>query len=407
MIGLLGRLARPFLHALDPEDAHRLAIRMLQLAPLPRCAPDDRRLATRAFGLNFENPIGVGAGFDKHGEVPDALLRLGFGFIEVGTVTPLPQLGNPRPRVFRLDADCGVINRLGFNSEGAASVLARLAARSDGGGIVGLNIGANKDAPDRILDYVGLIERFAPVASYVTINVSSPNTPGLRNMQQAAVLDDLLARVIDARERVALRSGPTPVLLKIAPDLSLPELDDVVGIARSRRVDGMIVGNTTITRPPTLHETAIAKEAGGLSGRPLLNSLRGCWPKPMCGSKAFFRWSGSAASIPVKLRLPKSAPVQRSFRSIPVWCSGVLDCWPRSRKRSSPRSTAIRRTILGTTSGLTPHPSRQSRGRNNGRDRDDAPFNRRQCLILYLLRCALRQDALQRAAMHVEPPRGF
>lgn len=270
MIGLLGRLARPFLHALDPEDAHRLAIRMLQLAPLPRCAPDDRRLATRAFGLNFENPIGVGAGFDKHGEVPDALLRLGFGFIEVGTVTPLPQLGNPRPRVFRLDADCGVINRLGFNSEGAASVLARLAARSDGGGIVGLNIGANKDAPDRILDYVGLIERFAPVASYVTINVSSPNTPGLRNMQQAAVLDDLLARVIDARERVALRSGPTPVLLKIAPDLSLPDLDDVVGIARSRRVDGMIVGNTTITRPPTLHESAIAKEAGGLSGRPLL-----------------------------------------------------------------------------------------------------------------------------------------
>ena len=269
MIGLLDRLARPLLHALDPEDAHRLAIRMLQFAPLPRGAPDDKRLATRAFGLNFENPIGVGAGFDKHGEVPDALLRLGFGFVEVGTVTPLPQPGNPRPRLFRLDADCGVINRLGFNSEGAASVLARLAVRSDGGGIVGLNIGANKDAPDRILDYVGLIERFAPVASYVTINVSSPNTPGLRNMQQAAVLDDLLARVIDARERVALRSGPTPVLLKIAPDLSLPDLDDVVGIARSRRVDGMIVGNTTITRPPTLHETAIAKEAGGLSGRPL------------------------------------------------------------------------------------------------------------------------------------------
>ncbi len=270
MIGLLGRLAMPLLHALEPEDAHRLAIRMLQLAPLPRGTSDDARLATRAFGLNFESPIGVAAGFDKHGEVPDALLRLGFGFVEIGTVTPLPQPGNPRPRLFRLDADCGVINRLGFNSEGAAAVLARLAARSNKGGIVGLNIGANKDAPDRILDYVGLIERFAPVASYVTINISSPNTPGLRNMQQAAVLDDLLARVIDARERVALRSGPTPVLLKIAPDLSLPDLDDVVGIARSRRVDGMIVGNTTITRPARLHETAVAKEAGGLSGRPLL-----------------------------------------------------------------------------------------------------------------------------------------
>src|SRR5579863_1443073 len=261
----------PLLHALEPEDAHRLAIRMLQFAPLSGGAPDDARLAVRAFGLNFGNPIGVAAGFDKHGEVPDALLRLGFGFVEVGTVTPLPQAGNPRPRLFRLDADCGVINRLGFNSEGAAAVLARLAARSSSGGIVGLNIGANKDAPDRILDYVGLIERFAPVASYVTINISSPNTPGLRNMQQAAVLDDLLARVIDARERVALRSGPTPVLLKIAPDLSLPDLDDVVGIARSRRIDGMIVGNTTITRPATLHEAVVAKEAGGLSGRPLLS----------------------------------------------------------------------------------------------------------------------------------------
>jgi dihydroorotate dehydrogenase len=270
VIVLLDRLARPLLHALDPEDAHRLAIRMLTLAPLPRASPDDKRLAVRAFGLNFNNPIGMAAGFDKHAEVPDALLRLGFGFVEVGTVTPLPQSGNPRPRLFRLDADQAVINRLGFNSEGAAAVLARLAARADSGGIVGVNIGANKDAPDRIVDYVGLIERFAPVASYVTINISSPNTPGLRNMQQAAVLDDLLARVVDARERVARRSGPTPVLLKIAPDLSLSDLDDVVGIARSRRVDGMIVGNTTVARPASLREAAKAKETGGLSGRPLL-----------------------------------------------------------------------------------------------------------------------------------------
>jgi dihydroorotate dehydrogenase len=270
VIGLFGRLALPLLHAFDPEDAHRLAVRMLTFAPLPRAAADDTRLATRAFGLNFNNPIGMAAGFDKHAEVPDALLRLGFGFTEVGTVTPLPQPGNPRPRLFRLDADQGVINRLGFNSEGAAAVLTRLAARANAGGIVGVNIGANKDAPDRIVDYVGLIERFAPVASYVTINISSPNTPGLRNMQQAAVLDDLLARVVDARERVARRSGPTPVLLKIAPDLSLFDLDDVVGIARSRRVDGMIVGNTTVGRPASLRETAAAKEAGGLSGRPLL-----------------------------------------------------------------------------------------------------------------------------------------
>jgi dihydroorotate dehydrogenase len=273
MIGLLDRLARPLLYALDPEDAHRLAIRMLQIAPLPPGPPDDFRLATRVFGFNFPNPIGIAAGFDKHAEIPDALLRAGFGFVEVGTVTPLPQPGNPRPRLFRLDADQAVINRLGFNSEGADAVLRRLAARASArakaGGIIGINVGANKDAPDRVADYVRLIERFATVANYVTINISSPNTPGLRDMQQAGVLDDLLARVIDARERVTKNAGPTPVLLKIAPDLSLPDLDDVVGIARARRVDGMIVGNTTVTRSAGLRDTQ-SSEAGGLSGRPLL-----------------------------------------------------------------------------------------------------------------------------------------
>jgi dihydroorotate dehydrogenase len=269
VIGALDHLARPFLRALDPEDAHGLAIKMLKFAPLPPAARDDPRLGLRVFGLNFPNPIGMAAGFDKNAEVPDALLRLGFGFVEVGTITPEPQPGNPRPRLFRLDADHGVINRLGFNSQGADAALRRLAARASAGGIVGINVGANKDATDRVADYVRLIERFAAVASYVTVNISSPNTPGLRNLQQAVVLDDLLARVVDARERVSPRSGPTPVLLKIAPDLALGELDDVVGIARARRVDGMIVGNTTVARPPTLRETATAKEAGGLSGRPL------------------------------------------------------------------------------------------------------------------------------------------
>ena len=270
MIELLDRLARPFLYALDPEDAHRLAIRMLQIAPMPPAAPDDSRLAMRVFGLNFPNPIGIAAGFDKHAEVPDALLRAGFGFVEVGTVTPRPQPGNPRPRLFRLDADHAVINRLGFNSEGADLVLRRLAARAKAGGIVGINVGANKDASDRVADYVRLIEQFATVASYVTVNISSPNTPGLRDMQHASVLDDLLARVIDARERVTKNAGPTPVLLKIAPDLSLADLDDAVGIARARRVDGVIVGNTTVTRPAGLRDTEKAREAGGLSGRPLL-----------------------------------------------------------------------------------------------------------------------------------------
>jgi dihydroorotate dehydrogenase len=270
VIGFFDRLALPFLHALDPEDAHGLAVKMLKYAPVPPAPRDDPRLGIRVFGLNFPNPVGVAAGFDKNAEVPDALLRTGFGFVEVGTITPEPQPGNPKPRIFRLDADRGVINRLGFNSEGADAALKRLAARAAAGGVVGINVGANKDSSDRIADYVQLIELFAAVASYVAVNISSPNTPALRNMQQAAVLDDLLARVIDARERVAPNAGPTPVLLKIAPDLSLPDLDDVVGIARSRRVDGMIVGNTTLARPPHLRDVKIAKEAGGLSGRPLL-----------------------------------------------------------------------------------------------------------------------------------------
>jgi dihydroorotate dehydrogenase len=241
----------------------------LRLLPPVRPRPDDPKLAVRAFGLNFPNPIGMAAGFDKSAEAPDALLRLGFGFVEIGSVTPKPQVGNPRPRLFRLERDEAVVNRMGFNNDGAEAVLRRLAARAHHGGIVGVNVGANKDTSDRVADYVKLIETFAPVASYFTVNVSSPNTPGLRNLQQAAALDDLLAKVIDARERVQKNAGASPVLLKIAPDLSLTELDDVVHIARSRRVDGMIVANTTLARPSTLREQNRAKEQGGLSGRPL------------------------------------------------------------------------------------------------------------------------------------------
>jgi dihydroorotate dehydrogenase len=260
----------PLLRWFDPEDAHRMAIHGLRLLPPVKPRTDDSKLAVRAFGLNFPNPIGMAAGFDKSAEVPDALLRLGFGFVEIGTVTPKPQGGNPRPRLFRLERDEAVINRMGFNNDGAEVALRRLAARAHHGGIVGVNVGANKDSSDRVADYVRLIETFAPVASYFTVNVSSPNTPGLRNLQQSAALDDLLAKVIDARERVRRNAGDSPVLLKIAPDLSLTELDDVVHIARSRRVDGMIVANTTLARPSTLREQARAKEQGGLSGRPLL-----------------------------------------------------------------------------------------------------------------------------------------
>lgn len=270
MIRAFDSLTLPLLRRLDPEDAHRLAIAGLRLLPPGKPRASDPKLAVRAFGLNFPNPVGMAAGFDKNAEAPDGLLKLGFGFVEIGSVTPKPQEGNPRPRLFRLEQDSGVINRMGFNNDGAEAVLRRLAARARLGGIVGVNVGANKDSADRTVDYVRLIELFAPVASYFTVNISSPNTPGLRNLQQAAALDDLLARVIDARERVRKNAGDSPLLLKIAPDLTLQELDDVVHIARSRRVDGMIVANTTLSRPATLRETAKAKEQGGLSGRPLL-----------------------------------------------------------------------------------------------------------------------------------------
>jgi dihydroorotate dehydrogenase len=269
VIGLYDALGRPLLGLLEAETAHHLAIKALKLAPLPSQSEDDALLAVRAFGLNFPNPIGMAAGFDKHAEVPDALLRLGFGSVEIGTVTPLPQPGNPRPRLFRLPPDEGVINGLGFNSEGADAVLRRLAVRVGAGGIVGVNVGANKDSKDRIADYVRQIEMFAPVASYFTCNISSPNTPGLRDLQQGKVFDELLSRVMDARARISRNAGITPVLIKIAPDLSLNELDDIVGAARRHRVDGMVIGNTTLARPASLRDQATAKEAGGLSGRPL------------------------------------------------------------------------------------------------------------------------------------------
>ena len=268
---LLDTFARPVLFRLDPEDAHEWAIRALEvLQKFPRlpAPPDDPRLAVRAFGLDFPNPLGLAAGFDKNGEVIDAILRLGFCFTEVGTITPLAQAGNPRPRLFRLDRDQAAINRLGFCGDGHADVHARLTKRPQWPGTVGINIGANNDSGDLPADYVQGIEVFADVADYFAINVSSPNTPGLRDLQRADALDDLLARVLAARDEQAERFGRKPVLLKIAPDLTLAELDEIVKCARSRKIDGLIVSNTTISRPATLRDPS-ANEQGGLSGRPL------------------------------------------------------------------------------------------------------------------------------------------
>ena len=271
MIGLLDALARPLLLKLDPETAHRLTITALSHLPLPPARPDDPRLAVCAFGLGFPNPLGLAAGFDKNGEAVDAMLALGFGFVEVGTVTPRPQPGNPRPRLFRLTEDRAVINRFGFNSEGHASVRDRLARRQTRGGIVAINLGANKDSIDRATDYVEGIKAFGALAKFFVVNVSSPNTPGLRDLQQDQALDDLIARVLEARDEIASECGRKPVILKIAPDLSLDELDAIIRICRARGIDGLGISNTTISRPPELHDDRLAKETGGLSGRPLFD----------------------------------------------------------------------------------------------------------------------------------------
>ena len=261
---ILGAAATALLRRLDAEDAHRLTIGALRLLPKGAPAPDDPRLATKAFGLDFPNPLGLAAGFDKNAQVFDATLALGFGFVEVGTLTPLPQPGNARPRAFRLNEDRAVINRYGFNNDGHAPALRRLAARPPRG-IVGVNVGANKNAADRIEDYVAGVRAFKDAADYFTINVSSPNTPGLRDLQEPQALNQLLARLNEARARAPSRR---PMLLKIAPDLTLAQLDGIVRVAREARIDGMIVANTTITRPGSLR-SKLAGEAGGLSGEPL------------------------------------------------------------------------------------------------------------------------------------------
>ncbi|MCZ0733298.1 quinone-dependent dihydroorotate dehydrogenase [Phreatobacter sp. AB_2022a] len=268
LISLASRLAQPILFATDPETGHNLAVTALKTLPVPRCGADDARLKVSAFGLDFDNPVGLAAGFDKHAEVPDACLRLGFGFVEVGGVTPLPQAGNPKPRLFRLMPDQAVINRYGLNSDGVDKVAARLRARRGRPGIVGVNIGPNKDTADRIADYARLVEKLSPDVSYLSVNVSSPNTPGLRDLQQASFLDEVLARALDARDVAA---PGRPVLVKIAPDLTLDGLDDMVQVCRRRRVDGMIVSNTTIERPASLIDQATARETGGLSGAPLFD----------------------------------------------------------------------------------------------------------------------------------------
>ncbi len=258
----LSDLGAAALRLLDPETAHGLAIRALQTLPLPLASPDDPILRTRLAGLDIPNPVGLAAGLDKNGEALRSLSRLGFGFVECGSVTPVAQPGNPRPRLFRLAEDQAIINRMGFNNAGLEAFADRLKARP-ADAVVGANLGANKDTEDKAVDYVTGLKRLKGLADYVTVNVSSPNTPGLRALQGRAALDDLLGRLTEARGDDA-----TPVFLKIAPDLTPDEIALIVEASIDHRIDALIVSNTTLDRPGSL--TARDRDqAGGLSGRPL------------------------------------------------------------------------------------------------------------------------------------------
>lgn len=257
-------LVKPLLHSLDAEQAHLLTVAALKTGLTGTSRSQTfPRLASHIFGLAFSNPVGLAAGFDKNAEVPDAMLAQGFGFVEIGTVTPQPQSGNPRPRLFRLPEDQAVINRMGFNNEGHDRVLKRLDARRQRGGLIGVNIGANKDSDDRVADYVAGVQKFADVASYITINISSPNTPGLRNLQDRGDLLQLMARLN------AVRESKLPLLLKIAPDLTVVELQDIAHACEEHAVDGVIISNTSTSRPGL--QSHRAGETGGLSGRPLFD----------------------------------------------------------------------------------------------------------------------------------------
>jgi dihydroorotate dehydrogenase len=271
MLSALYALARPAIFALEPEVAHEATLRALENGLYLRASgPDDRLLTQTVFGLDFPNPIGIAAGYDKDARVPDGVLGLGCGFAEIGTVTPKPQGGNPQPRVFRLVPDHGLINRLGFNNGGHAAALGRLEARVANGGIVGVNIGANKDSPDRSGDYVSGIETFHHVASYFTVNISSPNTPGLRDLQAPEALDELLDRVMTARTAQEAKGGPRrPIIVKIAPDIAEDDIAPIVERLKSHRVDGIAVSNTTLSRAGLTDSQS--GQAGGVSGRPVFN----------------------------------------------------------------------------------------------------------------------------------------
>ncbi|HAJ17214.1 MAG TPA: dihydroorotate dehydrogenase (quinone) [Microbacterium sp.] len=321
----------PLLHRFQPETAHNIALMALERGLLS-AAPPLRRLVlnTRVWGLTFDNPVGLAAGFDKDGRAPAALLGLGFGFVEVGSITPRPQPGNPKPRLFRLDADRAVINRMGFNNGGHAAMadrLNRFRAGPQGRGIVGVNLGRNKDAEDEVRDYVQGVERLGPIASYLVVNVSSPNTPGLRSLQAVESLRPLLTAVKDAAEDI-------PLLVKIAPDLSDDDIRDVTALALELGLQGIVATNTTIARDDlglvTDPAVVTAAGAGGLSGKPLgpralevLRLVRSLVPDSFCVISA----GGVETAADVRERLDAGATLVQGYTGFlyrgPLWARQI------------------------------------------------------------------------------------
>ena len=354
MSGLHG-LATKALRGLDPEDAHGLAVLGPETGPGAGGRPaDDPILATELAGgaLKLPNPVGLAPGFDKNAEVFAPMLRAGFGFVECGTVTPLPQAGNPRPRLFRLSEDRAVINRMGFNNQGLDAFAGRLARR--GPGAVGANFGANKDSRDRIGDYVTGLTRLWGLAEYYTVNISSPNTPGLRALQTRAALEELLGRVVEAAGRLPAQ-GSRPIFLKVAPDLEDGEVEAICEVVAGNALSGVIVSNTTVSRPAAAFAPTPA--------RPAASPARRSWtsPRRCCGGSRKRQpggstWSASAASAREPTPTPRSAPERPPCSSIRRWFSRAR-AW-------SPASSAI---WLSACTPMASNRSARPLGRNSRR----------------------------------------
>ncbi len=279
MSKMLFQLAKPFLHRMDPENAHRMTLQALKAGVLPCPARvDDARLKVTLWDRSFPNPLGLAAGFDKNAEVVGPMLKIGFGFVEAGTVTPRPQEGNPRPRVFREAEHEAVINRMGFPNEGLETFRHNIErffeSKPKPPGIIGINIGMNKGQPDPAKDYCHLVRSLANYADYLTVNISSPNTPGLRNLQARENLMPLLERILDERAKTCGKTNAPPLLVKLAPDLTDEQLKDVAACLLEAKVDGVILGNTTLDRPDYL-PAQFYEQQGGLSGRPLTDKSTG------------------------------------------------------------------------------------------------------------------------------------